>query len=319
MRERSVGVVLVSYFTGPVLYQAIDSVLSQEGLDRLVIVDNGNPAAVTEWLADLAHSDCRISLLSGHGNVGYAAGANMGARAVDSDCVLFLNPDCVLPEGALVRFLEEAGRHTGLLVLGCRILNPDFSEQRGSRRATLTPWTALVETLRLDRFAPNHPHFVRLNNQDQPIPEAPCDIPAVSGACLFVAAGDFRALDGFDERYFLHVDDLDFCFQIRKNGGRVIWIPDICPVHIGATSRANPALIELYKTRGFSRYFRKNFADTYPRLFVELVCMVAHARFVARVPGLVFRGVQRGAAEDVPPVAKYDASLDTPSSATPAQ
>ena len=70
MERRSICVVLVSYFTGPVLFEAIESILSQDELDQFIIVDNGNPGTVARELADFAARDRRITLLTGHGNVG---------------------------------------------------------------------------------------------------------------------------------------------------------------------------------------------------------------------------------------------------------
>ena len=104
-----VTVVMVSYRTGPVLAQAIDAVLApdQTGVGELILVDNGNPPEVASALAHRGDADPRLRLISGHGNVGYARGCNLGAREARGRYLLLLNPDCCLGGGGGAR---PAGR-----------------------------------------------------------------------------------------------------------------------------------------------------------------------------------------------------------------
>lgn len=285
-----VSAVMVTYRTGPALFGAVEAVLGQTDLDELVLVDNGNPEPVLAALNRLAARDDRVRLLSGHGNLGYAAACNRGAATARGDYLLFVNPDCLLPAGAITQFLAVARRSPRPAVLGCRMSNPDGTEQRGSRREALTPWTALVEALRLDRLAPDNPRIVRFNQHDRPAPEDVAEVPVVSGACLFLAARDFRALDGFDEGFFLHVDDIDFCFRMRKAGGHVLFLPQVRPVHYRSTSRAHPVFVEWCKTRGVLRYFRKNFSDSHSRFVILLTSLGVCLRFVVRAGWLALRG-----------------------------
>jgi GT2 family glycosyltransferase len=281
---------MVTYHTGPALFGAIEAVLDQEGLDELVLVDNGNPHPVVANLQRLEAERDPVKLLSGHGNIGYAAGCNLGAAAAEGDYLLFLNPDCLLPPGAVARFLEAAARFPRPALFGARLSNPDGTEQRGSRRGAVTPWTAVVEALRLDRLAPANRRFARLNQHQRPVPAEAVEVPVVSGACMFTALADFWALRGFDEGYFLHVDDIDFCFRMRKAGGRVVFLPQIRPVHYRSTSRAHPLVVEWYKARGFMRYFRKNFSDSHGRLVIGLTNLAVVLLFVVKAGWLALRG-----------------------------
>jgi GT2 family glycosyltransferase len=291
-----VSAVMVSYHTGPALFEAVAAVLAQEALGELILVDNGNPEPVAAALRRLAVEREPVKLLTGHGNIGYAAGCNLGAAAAGGEYLLFVNPDCLLPRGAVARFLEAAGLTPRPAVFGARLTNPDGSEQRGSRRATLTPWTAVVEALRLDRLAPGARRLARLNQHDRPAPADAAEVPVVSGACMFTALADFRALGGFDEGYFLHVDDIDFCFRMREAGGHVVFLPEVRPVHYRSTSRAHPILVEWHKTRGFMRYFRKNFSGSHGRFVIELTNLAVVLRFVVKAGWLSLGGAWHGAA-----------------------
>jgi hypothetical protein len=82
-------------------------------------------------------------------------------------------------------------------------------------------------------------------------------MPTISGACFAMRRQDFEALNGFDEGYFLHVEDIDLCWRVRRAGGQVVFQPAAPVVHVGHTSRANPLRVEFAKGRGLARFFRK--------------------------------------------------------------
>ena len=259
--QEGISVIMVSYWTGPVLSAAIESALApnQDGAAELIVVDNGNPPAVTRELARRAEEEARLTLVSGHGNVGFARGCNIGVRRARGRYLLLLNPDCCLSPGAIPALLAEAKTLGADWMLGCRVLNPDGSDQRGSRRTLLTPYTALVETFRLDRLAPRLLRRYRLNHHDNPVPADTTCIPVVSGACMMLPAATFHGVGGMDEGYFLHVDDLDLCFRLHRTGIPVYFTPHVEAVHYAGSSRSNPVRVEWHKMRGFLRYFLAHF------------------------------------------------------------
>ena len=66
------------------------------------------------------------------------------ARTSKADWLLFLNPDCVLKEGAGARMLKARQQHPEAGMGGGLLLNLDGSEQAGGRRAVPTPWRSFV-------------------------------------------------------------------------------------------------------------------------------------------------------------------------------
>ena len=285
------SVVMVSYWTGPVLSAAIEAVLAPEqaAVVELIVVDNGNPPAVTRELARRGREEARLTLITGHGNVGFARGCNIGAGRARGRYLLLLNPDCRLSPGAIPALLAEAETLGEDWMLGCRVLNPDGSDQRASRRALLTPYTALVETFRLDRLAPGLLRRYRLNHHDSPLPAETSSVPVISGACMMLPAATFHAAGGMDEGYFLHVDDLDLCFRLHRAGIPVWFTPHVEAVHHAGSSRINPVQVEWHKMRGFLRYFRLHFNKLrWLPLLVPLVVGIL-ARFgIKSVQSLLF-------------------------------
>ena len=259
----NVSVVMVSYRTGPILFSAIESVLSpdQVGVAELILIDNGNPPEVTAELARRAERDPRLRIVSGHGNVGFARGCNLGAGEARGHHLLLLNPDCRLARGAIPALLAEAAGLGEDWMLGCRVRNPDGTDQRGSRRERLTPVTALVEVLRLDRLSPRLFRHHRLNHHLDPLPARTAPVPAISGACMMLPAATYRAVGAMDEGYFLHVEDLDLFLRLDRAGTPIHFAPHVDATHHAGSSRVNPLFVEWHKARGFLRYFRLHFRD----------------------------------------------------------
>ena len=292
-----ISVVMVSYRTGEVLFPSIDAVLApdQEGVAELILIDNGNPPEVAAELARRAEAEPRFTLVGGHGNIGFARGCNLGARRAMCRHLLLLNPDCGLGPGAVPALLAEAAALGDHWMLGCRVLDPDGNDQRGSRRALLTPRTALVEIFRLDRLAPWLFRRHRLNHHDRPLPGGTARVPAVSGACMMLPAATFRAVGGMDEGYFLHVDDLDLCLRLHRTGIPVYFAPHVEAVHHAGSSQASPLRVEWHKTRGFLRYFRVHFRTSPLCLLLEpLIGAGALGRFGIRAVRSLLRSARYG-------------------------
>ncbi len=299
-----VSAVIVSYYTGPLLVRAIDSLKAQPDVGEIILVDNGNwPGAVAEAIAE-NDSGAPVGVITGHGNVGFAAACNLGARKARGAFLLFLNPDAVMLEGGVARLIADGEGLAHPWAMGAKIVNPEGGEQQGSRRAVLTPWRAFVEATKIYALAPRHPYFRRFNLHDEPCPAQTTATPVISGACFIVPHKDYFLIGGMDECYFLHVEDIDFCLRIAEAGGGVYFNPHVEVAHHKSSSRANPLRIEFRKTASMLRYFRRHFAGAYPPPFLWLVAaalwiafaLKAARRGVAGMLALLGFRARRGAA-----------------------
>jgi GT2 family glycosyltransferase len=239
-------------------------VLAEERVGEFVIVDNGSTPEDLSG-SGLREDEPRVKLLEGHGNVGFARGANMGAAASDGRRLMFLNPDAFLQPGC-VRAMEETLRDCRggkPCLIGANVLNLDGSEQRGARRGEVTPVTTLLSFTGLsERFGFLRPF--EIHREEEPVPDSHIEVPVISGACFFMSREHFAALGGFDQGFFLHVEDVDLCWRVRQRGGRVVFQPEARVIHLGSTSRSHPITVEFWKGVGLARYFRKR-ANTLER------------------------------------------------------
>ncbi|MBI1251153.1 MAG: glycosyltransferase [Alphaproteobacteria bacterium] len=267
--------IVVSFNTGPILETCLARLAADPDIAAIVVVDNGNPPEAEARLRAFAAANARARLIAGQGNVGFARGCNLGAAAApDADVFLFVNPDLALAPGAAVRLAETAARGPQPCVAGGRLFGPDGAEQRGARREAITPWRVFAAFSGLTRLEPLHPIFRSPFRERDPVPAAPIEVAAVSGALMAMTVRDFRALGGFDEAYFLHVEDIDICARARRAGGSVWFDPRAEGRHEGATSNVARAEVERHKARGYVRFFRTSARGPWSRLQAEAMALI---------------------------------------------
>ncbi|KQY35635.1 glycosyl transferase [Caulobacter sp. Root487D2Y] len=264
-----VSVVMVVYQTGDALIESIQHVLAEPLVDEFVIIDNGSPADWAERLRALSQAEPRVVLRQGHGNVGFARGANMGAETARGEYIVFLNPDANLQANCVEALVAAFENQPVPTVVGARVMNTDGTEQRGGRRGEVTPVTTLLSFGHLTARFKGLSKF-EIHREREPTPDAAVPMPTISGACFALRREDFDLLSGFDEGYFLHVEDIDLCWRARQAGGQVLFQPKAEVIHLGHTSLEHPLKVEFHKGVGLSRYFIKR-ADSVQRYILAVL------------------------------------------------
>ena len=280
----SVPAIIVSYRSGGILKKCLDSLLNQEEISEIIIVNNGNPPSISSWLDELKSHHEQIQLIHSERNIGFAAGCNLGAAKASGNYLAFINPDCILPKGTLSETLQIFERFPEAWLCGGQLLNPDGTEQRGGRRDILTPWTALVEMTHIYRLFPNHPYFRRFHlYQHKPIHTVE-EIPTVSGAFMVTPRRYYERVGGMDDNIFLHIDDSDLCIRILEHGGKVLYCGHIPIIHHQGSSDVSRTFIEWHKTRSTNYYFYKHFLRSYPSWFLLTGALFLWLRFILLLP-----------------------------------
>lgn len=199
------SVVVVAYRAGDALARLLDSLAGQDGLHEVLVVDNGGGGPEI----DEARRRKGVRVLDPGGNVGFAAGCNLGAREAEGGVLVFLNPDTVAASGAvpqLLRTLEDP--MIGIAMARLRLLDrPELLNARGLElHITGISW------------AGGYGEPAESVEQVQ-------EVPAASGTAMAIRANTFRDLGGFTDELFMYQEDLLLGWKARLAGLRVVVDP----------------------------------------------------------------------------------------------
>lgn len=230
---------------------------------RVVVVDNashdGSPDRVAEAYPD-------VHLVRNTVNRGFTGGNNDGLAAARAwvpeppgldDFALLLNPDTVVPPGALDSLLAEARAHPEAGVIGPRLIYGDGSPQ-SSRRRFPTLATGLFESTWLQRIAPRDV-LDRYFARDLP-EDAPAEVDWVVGAAMLARWQTIASVGVLDEAaFFMYSEETDWCRRIKAAGWRVRWTPAATiQHHEDRSSRQVSGLRMIRFATSRARYFAKH-------------------------------------------------------------
>jgi len=276
----AVSAVVVNYNAGALLLDCVRAVLLQA--QQVVVVDNDSTDGSLEQVESSFANEPRLKIVRTGKNLGFSAGCNVGIQHCTESSLLFLNPDCVLHAGSLAHMLDTLKSGPKVGMVGGLLLNPDGGEQGGGRRDMPTPWRSFVRAFGLSRLSTRWPRlFYDFHLHNQPIPAQPIPVEAISGALMLVSREAMENVGMWDEEYFLHCEDLDWCMRFRKNGWEILFDGGAPAMHIhGACSQSRPVFVEWHKHKGMVRFYRKFFQHQYPWGLMWLVTAGVWLRFL---------------------------------------
>src|SRR2546427_4293361 len=168
---------------------------------EVIVSDNGSTDGSVEFIRQ---NYPQVVIIENGANLGFSKGNNVGIRASRGEYVLILNPDTIIHDGALDRWIQFADQHPEPGGFGCRVLNPDGSYQ-GSPRPFPTIWRDLLAALYLRPLAYVSDRFISDTYTGwQGDTERLIDWQ--SGCCVMFRGDLIRRLGGFDERFFYHYE-----------------------------------------------------------------------------------------------------------------
>ncbi|RME17092.1 MAG: glycosyltransferase family 2 protein [Bdellovibrio sp.] len=269
-----ISVIIVNHNAGKALVDCVGSVKEAQ---QIIVVDN----ASQDNSLSLLKPSKNLQVIRAGKNLGFAAGCNLGIAQATEAHLLFLNPDCKMSSQSLERLLQVLDSHPQAGMAGGLLLNEDGTEQGGGRRTLPSPWMAFVRAFGLHRLAKWFPRlFSDFYLHNQPVPEGPTEVEAISGACMLVKKRALEDVGPWDEGYFLHCEDLDWCMRFHKRGWKILFVPDAVVIHQkGVCSHARPVFVEWHKHKGMLRFYKKFFRERYSALLWAGVVLGVWVRF----------------------------------------
>lgn len=253
-----VTIVIVNWNAGELLERCIASVREScfdcEFRIELVVVDN----ASNDGSIMLIEKYADVTVVRNAANRGFAAACNQGAELATGNVLLFLNPDCRVLPGTIEAGSWVLREQRSVGVAGVALLTDDGQVSRSCHH---------FPSLRnfLYRLSGLSTLFRRIPDGSMRDWPHDCDrrVDHVMGAFYMVRTQEFRELGGFDERFFVYLEDLDLSLRYRQRGQDCMFIASASAYHKGGgtSSQARAARL-FYSTRSRILYAFKHFSPT---------------------------------------------------------
>jgi len=224
---------------------------------EVIVVDNnstdGSAAAVAEQFPN-------VDLIANHTNTGYAEGNNQAIHRSKFPYVLLLNPDVLIPVGALAKAVSFMEAHKEAGALGARQIHPDGELQR-SVRGFPTPLAISWEMLGLSRVFSKSRFFGAYRMTWFTYKEV-AEVDQPMGTFLLIRRAVIDSIGVMDEQFPIFFNEVDWCLRCKRAGWKIFFSPDVEITHYGGAStvQAGPAMA-WESRRALLRFYGKHYRN----------------------------------------------------------
>ncbi|MBZ5666373.1 MAG: glycosyltransferase family 2 protein [Acidobacteriia bacterium] len=243
---------------------------------EVIVVDNASPEGGIDSIKSCFP---QVTIIKSLENVGFASANNLGCRHAHGEYVLLLNPDTKLIGPTINILLGHIKQLPDAGIVGCKLLNTDFSVQISSIQKFPTILNQMLdaEYLRL-----RWPHCPLWDIGPLFSPEVKLlGVDVIPGACMLLRRSVFEQVGMLSEEYFMYAEDLDLNYKVRRAGFKNYYVGETAIIHHGGKSSSRQKVsqwVTIMQCRAMVRYFRKTRGRWYQWLYQASQCCMAIAR-----------------------------------------
>jgi len=263
------SIIILSYNTKDLTSQCIQSIIEnyrkelENGETEIIVVDNASSDGSQSAISNIKYQISNIKIIENKENVGFAKGCNIGAKKSKGKYILFLNSDTETLDRGFLKMTEFLDANSTIGILGGKLLNPDSSPQPSAGKFyTLFNLFLMLAGIEV---------FLGIRKSPKTISK----VDWVSGGCMMIKKSLFEKLSGFDENFFMYIEDMEMCFRADRLGSATYFYRDVKVVHkaLGSSSR-DFAIINIYK--GILYFYAKH--KNYFQYTIAKALLIAKAK-----------------------------------------
>ena len=230
------SIVVLSFNTKELTLNCLKSIMAvgSEVELEVIVPDNGSVDGSVEAIR---RKFPNVTVIESEDNLGFAAGNNLAKPFVTGEDVLFLNSDTIVYPDTLKETVKYLDGHSDVGAMTCKVVLPDGSLDKDTRRSFVTPWIGLTHLfLRLDRFFPTSKLFAKYWYGYLPSDQVH-EVDAIQGAFFLTRKSVLDKVGWWDTDYFLDGEDIDLAYRIHSLGYKVVYWPKVSITHYRGASK----------------------------------------------------------------------------------
>lgn len=241
MSKPQISIIIVNWKVRPLLEKCLDSILAdtQNFSKEIFVVDNDSRDGTPEMIMADYHQVTMIALPR---NRGFARANNLALKQSSGDYIFLLNPDTEIQPGFFKIILAYFESHPEVALLGPRILNSDLSQQASIRRLP-NLISQLLVLFKLTKVWPNNKFLQKYLAVDFDY-NREATVEQIMGATMIMPRKTYENIGLFDQRFFLWLEEVDYCKRIKDAGLVIKYLPTASLIHHSGISFAKAKIFK---------------------------------------------------------------------------
>ncbi len=252
----NISVIIINYNTRDLLLECIRSVTSQKRMFKMevIVVDNGSTDGSQHSVRVMFPE---VQVIQNNTNLGFSKANNIGILKSSGRYVCLVNSDVRVIDNCLQRLMTYMDNNLSIGLIGPKILNPDMTLQVSCKKFP-SHWNNFTSALGLNIIFTNSPFF-----SDEDMRYFKHDkiqlVDWLAGCVLFVRRTAINDVGLLDDRFFIYLEEVDWCKRFKQHGWNVLFYPGAVAIHHhGASTSKDPTRFALEHQKAFLKYWKKH-------------------------------------------------------------
>ena len=286
------SIIILNYNTKQLTIDCIESIEKnyskevESGKIEVIVADNASPDGSMKTFEQYVQKTKIKSfyIIDNKENVGFAKGNNNAVKYSKGRFVLFLNPDTIVYPKTLRHMVEFMDEDIDAGAATCKIEIPAGGIDEASHRGFPTPWNGFTHFSGLEKLFPKSRLFAGYIQGFKNF-EKSHQVDVISGAFLLIRRELGEKIGWWDEDYFFYGEDIQFCYNIKKLGYKIYYVPEVSILHYGGVSsgikkqshhmttadKSHRKKMQGHRFDAMRIFFKKNYHKKYPKFINWLV------------------------------------------------
>lgn len=227
-----ISIIIVTFNSESTIKSCLESILENSADCQIIVFDN----ASSDKTISVVEKFNNVILLKSGINLGFSKANNLAAKKTKGKYLIFLNPDTKIKiKGSLNKLVNTLKQNSEYGLIGPKLVYQNGEIQKSVRKLP-TIWGAIKEYIfgikgEYDFYLPNC--------------QGLCEVDSITGACMVIKKEVFEKVGGWNQKYFLYFEDIQFCSDVRNLGLKIGYMSDIVIEHRMGASGINQNTTEL--------------------------------------------------------------------------
>ena len=219
---------------------------------EIIVIDNNSQDDIQEIVKEFPN----VKFIQTGKNIGLCAANNLAVKQCGGKYIMILNPDIRIEQSTIEKLCETLKLNNDIGIIGPRLINADGSTQETSFNFPDIYYPLLRRTfLGETKIGRKWLYKFLLRDKDR---TKNFEVDWLQGACFMIKKEVFDKINGYDEKIFMYLDDMDICRRVWGAGYSVYYMGEVSAIHLHQKMSADKNIFISIFTNKLSRIHIKS-------------------------------------------------------------